>query len=201
MKSILRILSLVMGLMSFAVRANAEFEFDKVTTIIRGSEKWITVTATFHNVKSDSIIYDNQNFVIGFDGNLRNGKFNAIRFSENSFEIPREFSHQSQPGKFYLADYSVRSGAFKKLYNHLDTANQSKIDGACNYFNDKKAQTNLLSAPAWRDAHKAFLKSEKAKKSLSELTQLCADAIKKIGFASIDEMFANTKKHTFKVDV
>ncbi|MDB9749476.1 FG-GAP-like repeat-containing protein [Planktomarina temperata] len=184
--------------MSFAVRANAEFEFDKVTTIIGGSEKWITVTATFHNVKSDSIIYDNQNFVIGFDGNLRNGKFNAIRFSENSFEIPRELSHHNQPGKFFLADYSVKSGAFKKLYNHLDTANQSKIDGACNYFNDIKAQTNLLAAPTWRDAHKAFLKSEKAKKSLSELTQLCVDATKKIGFASIDEMFANTKKHTFK---
>ena len=101
--------------MSFAVSADAEFKFDKVTTSIGGSGKWISVTATFYNVKSDSIIADNQTFVIGFDGNLENGDFHAVRFAENSFKIPRELSYENQPGKFYLADYSVKSGAFRKL--------------------------------------------------------------------------------------
>ena len=190
MKINLRILIFFIGFMSFAVSANAEFKFDKVTTSIGGSGKWISVTATFYNVKSDSIIADNQTFVIGFDGNLENGDFHAVRFAENSFKIPRELSYENQPGKFYLADYSVKSGAFRKLYNHLDTANQSKIDGACDYFNGKQAQTNLLSTPAYSDRHTAFLQSEKAKKSLSKLTQLCVEASKKVEFSNMSDVSA-----------
>ena len=95
--------------------AHAEFKINKVITSVEGSGKWITVRTSFYNVDSDNV---RAIFRMGIDGNLENGNFHALRFDERSFRIPKGYSSESQPGRFFFADFSVNSGAFRNLYNY-----------------------------------------------------------------------------------
>ena len=94
--------------------AHAESSINRILISVEGSGKWITVRASFYNVDSDNVT---EIFRMGIDGNLENGDFHALRFDERSFRIPKEYSHESQPGRFFFAKYSINSGAFRNLYN------------------------------------------------------------------------------------
>jgi hypothetical protein len=157
--------------------AHAELNINKVITSVEGSGKYITVRTSFYNVDADNVT---EIFRMGIDGNLENGDFHALRFDERSFRIPKEYSFESQPGRFFFADFSVNSGAFRNLYNYLDTKNQANIEAACNYMNNSEVIDKILKTKSINNAHGPFLANQKTKKSLSYLLDLCVKTSAKV---------------------
>ena len=137
---------------------------------------------------------------MGIDGNLENGDFHALRFDERSFRIPKEYSHESQPGRFFFAKYSINSGAFRNLYNYLDTKNQANIEAACNYMNNSEIIDKILSTKSINGAHEPFLTNQKAKKSLSYLLDLCVKTSAKVYVVDVQNYLTALGIDVGKVD-
>ena len=157
--------------------AHAEFKINKVITSVEGSGKWITVRTSFYNVDSDNV---RAIFRMGIDGNLENGNFHALRFDERSFRIPKGYNSENYLGRFFFADYSVNSGAFRNLYNIQDTKVQANIEASCNYMNDSKVINKILTTKSINSAHQPFLANPRAKESLSYLVDLCVETLAKV---------------------
>ena len=157
--------------------AHAELSINKVITSVEGSGKWITVRTSFYNVDSDNV---RAIFRMGIDGNLENGNFHAIRFDERSFRIPKGYNSENYLGRFFFADYSVNSGAFRNLYNIQDTKVQANIEASCNYMNDSKVINKILTTKSINSAHQPFLANPRAKESLSYLVDLCVETLAKV---------------------
>jgi len=177
--------------------AHAELNINRVITSVEGSGKWITVRASFYNVDSDNVT---EIFRMGIDGNLENGYFHALRFDERSFRIPKEYSFESQPGRFFFADFSVNSGAFRNLYNYLDTKNQANIEAACNYMNNSKVIDKTLKTKSINNAHGPFLANQKTKKSLSYLLNLCVKTSAKVYVVDVQNYLTALGIDVGKVD-
>ena len=157
--------------------AHAELSINKVITSVEGSGKWITVRTSFYNVDSDNV---RAIFRMGIDGNLENGNFHALRFDERSFRIPKGYNSENYLGRFFFADYSVNSGAFRNLYNIQDTKVQANIEASCNYMNDSKVINKILTTKSINSAHQPFLANPRAKESLSYLLDLCVQTSAKV---------------------
>ena len=177
--------------------AHAELNINRVITSVEGSGKWITVRTSFYNVDSDNVT---EIFRMGIDGDLENGNFHALRFDERSFRIPKEYSHESQPGRFFFAKYSINSGAFRNLYNYLDTKNQANIEAACNYMNNSEIIDKILSTKSINGAHEPFLTNQKAKKSLSYLLDLCVKTSAKVYVVDVQNYLTALGIDVGKVD-
>tara|TARA_R110000796_G_scaffold246885_1_gene371968 strand:+ start:25 stop:2271 length:2247 start_codon:yes stop_codon:yes gene_type:complete len=157
--------------------AHAELNINRVITSVEGSGKWITVRTSFYNVDSDNV---RAIFRMGIDGNLENGDFHALRFDERSFRIPKGYNSENDLGRFFFADYSVNSGAFRNLYNIQDTKVQANIEAACNYMNNSKVIDKILKTKSINSAHQPFLANPRAKESLSYLVDLCVETLAKV---------------------
>mgnify|MGYP006100198001 CR=1 FL=1 len=177
--------------------AHAELNINRVITSVEGSGKWITVRTSFYNVDSDNVT---EIFRMGIDGDLENGNFHALRFDERSFRIPKEYSFESQPGRFFFADFSVNSGAFRNLYNYLDTKNQANIEAACNYMNNSKVIDKILKTKSINNAHGPFLANQKTKKSLSYLLDLCVKTSAKVYVVDVQNYLAALGYNVGKID-
>ena len=177
--------------------AHAELNINRVITSVEGSGKWITVRTSFYNVDSDNVT---EIFRMGIDGDLENGNFHALRFDERSFRIPKEYSFESQPGRFFFADFSVNSGAFRNLYNYLDTKNQANIEAACNYMNNSEIIDKILSTKSINGAHEPFLTNQKAKKSLSYLLDLCVKTSAKVYVVDVQNYLTALGYNVGKID-
>ncbi|MDA9301977.1 peptidoglycan-binding protein [Amylibacter sp.] len=177
--------------------AHAELNINRVITSVEGSGKWITVRTSFYNVDSDNVT---EIFRMGIDGDLENGNFHALRFDERSFRIPKEYSFESQPGRFFFADFSVNSGAFRNLYNYLDTKNQANIEAACNYMNNNKVIDKILKTKSINNAHGPFLANQKTKKSLSYLLDLCVKTSAKVYVVDVQNYLAALGYNVGKID-
>lgn len=177
--------------------AHAELNINRVITSVEGSGKWITVRTSFYNVDSDNVT---EIFRMGIDGDLENGNFHALRFDERSFRIPKEYSFESQPGRFFFADFSVNSGAFRNLYNYLDTKNQANIEAACNYMNNSKVIDKILKTKSINNAHGPFLANQKTKKSLSYLLNLCVQTSAKVHVVDVQNYLTALGIDVGKVD-
>ena len=177
--------------------AHAELNINRVITSVEGSGKWITVRTSFYNVDSDNVT---EIFRMGIDGDLENGNFHALRFDERSFRIPKEYSFESQPGRFFFADFSVNSGAFRNLYNYLDTKNQANIEAACNYMNNSKVIDKILKTKSINNAHGPFLANQKTKKSLSYLLDLCVKTSAKVYVVDVQNYLTALGIDVGKVD-
>ena len=177
--------------------AHAELNINRVITSVEGSGKWITVRTSFYNVDSDNVT---EIFRMGIDGDLENGNFHALRFDERSFRIPKEYSFESQPGRFFFADFSVNSGAFRNLYNYLDTKNQANIEAACNYMNNSKVIDKILKTKSINNAHGPFLANQKTKKSLSYLLNLCVQTSAKVHVVDVQNHLTALGIDVGKVD-
>ncbi|MDB2338134.1 peptidoglycan-binding protein [Amylibacter sp.] len=177
--------------------AHAELNINRVITSVEGSGKWITVRTIFYNVDSDNVT---EIFRMGIDGDLENGNFHALRFDERSFRIPKEYSFESQPGRFFFADFSVNSGAFRNLYNYLDTKNQVNIEAACNYMNNSKVIDEILKTKSSNNAHGPFLANQKTKKSLSYLLDLCVKTSAKVYVVDVQNYLSALGYNVGKID-
>ena len=177
--------------------AHAELNINRVITSVEGSGKWITVRTSFYNVDSDNVT---EIFRMGIDGDLENGNFHALRFDERSFRIPKEYSFESQPGRFFFADFSVNSGAFRNLYNYLDTKNQANIEAACNYMNNSKVIDKILKTKSINNAHGPFLANQKTKKSLSYLLDLCVKTSAKVYVVDVQNYLSALGYNVGKID-
>ena len=177
--------------------AHAELNINRVITSVEGSGKWITVRTSFYNVDSDNVT---EIFRMGIDGDLENGNFHALRFDERSFRIPKEYSFESQPGRFFFADFSVNSGAFRNLYNYLDTKNQANIEAACNYMNNNKVIDKILKTKSINNAHGPFLANQKTKKSLSDLLDLCVKTSAKVYVVDVQNYLSALGYNVGKID-
>ena len=177
--------------------AHAELNINRVITSVEGSGKWITVRTSFYNVDSDNVT---EIFRMGIDGNLENGYFHALRFDERSFRIPKEYSFESQPGRFFFADFSVNSGAFRNLYNYLDTKNQANIEAACNYMNNSEIIDKILSTKSINGARESFLTNQKATKSLTYLLDLCVKTSAKVYVVDVQNYLTALGIDVGKVD-
>ena len=177
--------------------AHAELNINRVITSVEGSGKWITVRTSFYNVDSDNVT---EIFRMGIDGNLEKGNFHALRFDEKSFRIPKEYSHESQPGRFFFAKYSVNSGAFRNLYNYLDTKNQANIEASCNYMNNSKVIDEILKTKSSNNERKSFLANSKAKKSLSYLLDLCVKTSAKVYVVDVQNYLSALGYNVGKID-
>jgi len=177
--------------------AHAETNIDRIFITAGGSGKWITVKIGFYNISSGTT---EKIFSMGIDGNLENGDFHALRFDERSFRIPKEYSHESQPGRFFFAKYSINSGAFRNLYNYLDTKNQANIEAACNYMNNSEIIDKILSTKSINGAHEPFLTNQKAKKSLSYLLDLCVKTSAKVYVVDVQNYLTALGYNVGKID-
>ena len=177
--------------------AHAETNIDRIFITVGGSGKWITVKAGFYNVSSGTT---EKIFSMGIDGNLENGDFHALRFDERSFRIPKEYSHESQPGRFFFAKYSISSGAFRNLYNFLDVKNQANIETACNYMNNSEIIDRILSTKSINGAHESFLTNQKARKSLSYLLDLCVKTSAKVYVVDVQIYLTELGYNVGKID-
>lgn len=177
--------------------AHAELNINRVTTSVEGSGKWITVRTSFYNVASGN---KKLIFRMGIDGNLKKDAFHALRFDERSFRIPKEYSYKSQPGRFFLAEYSIKSGAFRNLYNYLDTKNQANIEAACNYMNNSKVMDDILTTKSFMNAHRQFLANTKAKESLAYLLSLCVETSAKVYVADVQNYLTALGYDVGKID-
>ena len=177
--------------------AHAETNIDRIFITAGGSGKWITVKIGFYNISSGTT---EKIFSMGIDGNLENGDFHALRFDERSFRIPKEYSHESQPGRFFFAKYSINSGAFRNLYNYLDVKNQANIETACNYMNNSEIIDKILSTKSINGAHEPFLTNQKAKKSLSYLLDLCVKTSAKVYVVDVQNYLTALGYNVGKID-
>ena len=178
--------------------ANIEQNFSGVITSIKGSRKWITVKTTFFHKGPDNV---REMFRMGIDGNLEEGVFHALRFDKYSFRIPKKYSYKGQqPGEFYLAKYSINSGAFRNLYNYLDAKNQAKIEAACKYMNNSNVLDKILSTKSINNAHGTFLANPKARESLSNLVNLCVQNSAKVYVADVQSYLTALGYDVGKVD-
>ena len=196
MKSIKVILISIISIFLSSL-AHAETSINRILISVQGSGKWITVRTSFYNVSSGTT---EKIFSMGIDGNLETGSFHALRFDERSFRIPKEYSFESQPGRFFFADFSVNSGAFRNLYNYLDTKNQANIEAACNYMNNSKVIDKILKTKSINNAHGPFLANQKTKKSLSYLLNLCVQTSAKVHVVDVQNYLTALGIDVGKVD-
>tara|TARA_Y100001968_G_C19441586_1_gene762854 strand:- start:794 stop:3619 length:2826 start_codon:yes stop_codon:yes gene_type:complete len=155
---------------------NHTYQINNLEIIPRASKKWITLLLKFSGKLNNS--EKNEEFTIGLDANIKKGFFHAIRLDKNTFFIPRNLSDPEQPGKFFIGEYTVKKGYFKKLYNNLEINKKLKLMSVCKYLTNKEnVHKILLKKEHFYDLYqkdiKAFFENKGLDINIVKLANMC----------------------------
>jgi len=129
-----------------SLAAIPEIKFDRASYNFRFHQpKWLTIEAYFTDVKKVVSDASLPFFSIGFDSNIENNYFHALRLSPGSFRIPPELSYQGQPGYFYVNRHSAEDGSFRRLYDSLSTSDQVVLRKACEAISEDAMINEMLN--------------------------------------------------------
>ena len=129
-----------------SLAAIPEIKFDRASYHFRFHQpKWLTIEAYFTDVKKVVSDASLPFFSIGFDSNIENNYFHALRLSPGSFRIPPELSYQGQPGYFYVNRHSAEDGSFRRLYDSLSTSDQVVLRKACEAISEDAMINEMLN--------------------------------------------------------
>jgi hypothetical protein len=178
-----------------ALAAIPEKKFNRASYHFRfGQPKWLTVEAVFQDVKKVVSDASRSSFSIGFDSNIENDYFHALRLSPGSFRIPPELSYEGQPGYFYVHRHSAENGSFRRLYDSLSSSDQVILRKACEAISDDKMINEMLDSmkqssqlsllPA--DRRDYFDVKDRLPK-IKELAGYCVDVTSRIYVSDLNE--------------